>query len=53
MNNVMNVIVICPCCATPKDAAAGDDEQHFTCMSCNQKWAMVVDPDRQKEHALT
>lgn len=49
----MNVIVICPCCATPKDVAPGDDEQYFTCMACNQKWSMVVDADRQKEHALT
>lgn len=49
----MNVIVICPCCASPKDVTSGTDEQFFTCTSCNQKWSMVVDAARQKEYALT
>lgn len=46
------VIIICPCCATPKDVTASDDEQHYTCTSCNQKWSMVVSADRCAEHAL-
>lgn len=48
-----NVIILCPCCATPVDVCAGDNEQHFRCTACNQKWAMVVDADRVREHALT
>jgi transposase-like protein len=57
MNKAMNVIVICPCCATPKDVTASDpvygDEQHFVCVACDQKWSMVVDAERFKENALT
>lgn len=46
-------IIICPCCASPKDVQSSDDEQYFTCLACNQKWAMVVDADRVRENALT
>lgn len=53
MDEDVNVIIICPCCATPKDVKASDDEQHFTCGACYQKWAMCVDADRVDRHALT
>lgn len=48
-----NVIVLCPCCASPIDVRASDDEQYFTCIACNQKWAMVVDAARVERYALT
>lgn len=48
-----NVIVICPCCASPVDAEAGEQEQVLDCVSCGQRWSMVVDLHRQEEYALT
>lgn len=57
MNNTVNAIIICPCCATPKDVTASDpkhdNEQYFECAACGQEWSMVVDADRLKDHALT
>lgn len=49
------VILVCPCCASPVDAAAAQTgtEQHFKCLSCGQSWHMVVDPDRLARHSLT
>lgn len=48
------VIIICPCCAAPKDVLAHPaDEQHFVCLTCDQIWMMVVDVDRVAEYALT
>lgn len=49
----MNVIIFCPCCSSPVDVTASDDEKHFTCLACNQKWAMVVDADRVAKYSLT
>lgn len=49
----MNVIVICPCCASPVDARPGDAAQSIHCTVCDQSWVMVVDAERQKEYALT
>jgi hypothetical protein len=49
----VNVIIICPCCASPKDVKVSDDEQFFGCTACNQKWSMVVDADRVARNALT
>lgn len=49
----MNVIVICPCCASPVDAEANDDECKLQCTACGQHWSMVVSAARQKEYALT
>ncbi len=48
-----HMIIFCPCCSSPIDAGASDDEQHFTCLACNQKWAMVVDAERLARHALS
>lgn len=48
-----NVIVICPCCASPVDARAAEQPQRLDCITCGQVWEMVVDARRQKEHALT
>ena len=48
------VILVCPCCASPLDAAGDPDtEQHFTCLGCGQTWRMVVDPRRFAQHSLT
>lgn len=49
----MNVIVICPCCASPVDAQSHDDEQDLHCTACGQLWSMVVNAARQREYALT
>lgn len=49
----MNLIVICPCCASPVDAEAVKCEQKLECVACGQQWSMVVDRDRQAEFALT
>lgn len=46
------VILLCPCCASPLDAHAGPGEQRFTCDVCGQVWSMVVDADRHAAHAL-
>lgn len=48
-----NVILVCPCCASPVDAQAGDEPQQLDCESCGQHWEMVVNAQRQAEHALT
>ncbi len=54
MKNAMKtrVIIFCPCCSSPLDVDASDDEQYFVCTSCNQKWAMVVDRDRLARYSL-
>lgn len=49
----MNVILVCPVCASPVDAQAGDRPQELECGSCGQQWTMVVDAARHAEHALT
>lgn len=49
-----HVIILCPCCATPTDAEPHDDDlQDFDCLSCGQRWHMVVDARRHAEYALT
>lgn len=54
MNNDMdNVILVCPCCASPVDALAAPHEQTLNCAACEQVWRMVVDPDRHAAYALT
>jgi hypothetical protein len=47
------VVLLCPCCASPVDALAGPAPQALECVVCGQHWDMVVDADRQAEHALT
>lgn len=47
------VILVCPCCASTVEAHARDELQEFDCTGCGQQWLMVVDADRQAEHALT
>lgn len=47
------VILICPCCASTVDAEDGPALQTFECVSCGQKWSMVVDRDRHAAHSLT
>lgn len=56
----MNVIIICPCCATPKDVEAlpkgtpgWGTVNRYACTACGQRWAMDLDLDRITEHALT
>lgn len=52
-NDMENVILVCPCCASPVDAEARREQQDLTCNACGQTWSMVVDLDRQREYALT
>jgi hypothetical protein len=52
-NTMVNVILVCPCCASPVDAQPGEAEQQFECSACQQVWRMVVDADRHAEYALT
>lgn len=47
------VVLLCPCCASPVDAVAGEQEQALTCDACDQSWRMVVDAARIAEYALT
>lgn len=47
------VVLVCPCCASPVDAATAAAEQNLQCLACQQSWRMVVDGDRMAEHALT
>lgn len=49
----VNVILVCPCCASPVDARSGDEVQDFLCLVCDQSWQMVVDQVRQAVHSLT
>ena len=49
----MNVILLCPCCASTIDATAGPEPQTFDCAHCGQQWSMVVDADRHAAHSLT
>lgn len=50
----MNVIVVCPCCASPVDVEVLEEwEQHLECVACGQTWKMFIDLDRIEEHALT
>lgn len=56
MKNLMEnkkVVLICPCCASPVDAEAGQGRQDFTCEVCDQQFSMVVDAARIAEYALT
>lgn len=48
-----NVIVICPCCASPVDAQDNQQQQCLVCLACGQTWFMRIDAERQKEYALT
>lgn len=48
----VNVILICPCCASPLDAVSGPQPQQFTCTVCGQTWSMIVDEDRQAAFSL-
>jgi len=49
----MNVILVCPTCASAVDAQAGEHEQTLECVACGQTWVMVVDATRVAAHALT
>jgi hypothetical protein len=52
-NDVDNVILVCPCCASPVDAQAGPAIQELDCAACGQTWQMVIDAERVAEYALT
>lgn len=49
----MDVVLICPCCASTVDAEPREELQEFTCGICNQTWSMVVDADRYASHSLS
>lgn len=50
----MNVILLCPCCASPVDAEDSEGVVAvLECGSCEQRWSMVVDSARVAQYALT
>ena len=49
----MNVIVVCPCCASAVDVEVTKWKQELECVACGQQWSMLIDLDRLAEYALT
>lgn len=47
-----NVILVCPCCASPLEATPDPCPQAFACENCEQQWTMTVDRNRVLFHSL-
>lgn len=47
-----NVVLLCPCCASPVDAVTGREPVELDCVSCGQQWSMTVDAVRIHAHSL-